>query len=107
MKKSKEDEQDIREICEKYPNCEVIKTCHSDDEFNIEVDYETIPIMPVKDDKRKELYDSLNNIMSIIVESTRNIADIVFTENVNHKKYEEQKHIYNLFAEAYLSVSAF
>ena len=63
--------------------------------------------MPVKDDKRKDLYDSLNNIMSIIVESTRNIADIVYTENVNHKEYEEQKQIYNLFAEAYLSVSAF
>ena len=104
---SKEDEQDIREICEKYPNCEVIKTRHSNDEFNIEVDYENIPIMPVKDDKRKDLYDSLNNMMSIIVESTRNIADIVFTEYVNHKEHEEQKQIYNLFAEAYLSVSAF
>ena len=103
----KEDEQDIREICEKYPNCEIIKTRHSDDEFNIEVDYETKPIMPIKNDKRKDLYDLLNKMMSIIVESTRNIADIVFTEYVNHKEHEEQKQIYNLFAEAYLSVSAF
>ena len=45
--------------------------------------------MPVKDDKRKDLYDSLNNMMSIIVESTRNIADIVFTEYVNHKEFFE------------------
>ena len=63
--------------------------------------------MPVKDDKRKELYDSLNNMMSIIVKSTRNIADIVFTEYVNHKEHEDQKQIYNLFADAYISVSAF
>ena len=103
----KEDEQDIRAICERYPNCEIIKTRHSDDEFNIEVDYETEPIMPIKNDKRKDLYDLLNKMMSIIVESTKNIADIVFTEYVNHKEHEEQKQIYNLFAEAYLSVSAF
>ena len=66
-----------------------------------------MPIMPVKDDKRKDLYDSLNNMMSIIVKSTRKIADIVFTEYVNHKEHKEQKQIYNLFTEAYLSVSAF
>lgn len=104
---SKEDEQDIRKICEKYPYCEVVKTRHSYDKFDIEIDCETKPVMPIKNDKRKELYDLLNRMMSIIVESTMNIADVVFTEYINHKEHKNQKQIYNLFAEAYLSVSAF
>lgn len=35
---SKKDEQDIREICSKYADCQIIKTKHSKTEFSIEID---------------------------------------------------------------------
>lgn len=60
-----------------------------------------------KNDRTKESYDSLNEMMSIIIESTKKIANIVFTEYINHIEHQNQKQIYNLFADAYLSVSAF
>ena len=48
----------------------------------------------------------LNRMMTIIVESTGNIADVVFSEYCNHKEHLNQKPIYNLFAEAFLSISS-
>lgn len=60
-----------------------------------------------KNDRTKESYDSLSEMMSIIIESTTSIVDSVFTEYVNHIEHQNQKQIYNLFADAYLSVSAF
>ena len=104
---SEEDEALLRDICKQYSNCEVIRTKHSDERFLIEIDDSAKPLMiDINDDRRKQ-YILLNDMMSIIVESTRNIADVVFNEYLKHHEHENQKQIYNLFAEGFISLSSF
>ncbi len=55
----------------------------------------------------KEQYVLLNNMMSIIIDSTTNIADVVFKEYVRHSEHQNQKKIYNLFADAFIGLSSF
>ena len=104
---SEEDEALIRDICKQYPKCEVFRTKHSDEKFLIEIDNNPKPITIDLNDERRKQYILLNDMMSIIVDSTRNIADVVFNEYVNHKEHENQKQIYNLFAEGFISLSSF
>lgn len=102
-----EDEALIRDICRIYPNCEVVRTKHSEEKFAIEIDNNPQPLsININDEKRKQ-YILLNDMMSIIVDSTRNIADVVFNEYMNNKEHENQKQIYNLFAEGFISLSSF
>lgn len=102
-----EDEALIRDICKQYPNCEVVRTKHSEEKFAIEIDDNPKPLsIDLKDEKRKQ-YILLSDMMSIIIDSTRNIADVVFKEYLNHKEHDSQKQIYNLFAEGFISLSSF
>ena len=55
----------------------------------------------------KNQYDSLNEMMSIIIDSTKDIADIVFKEYRSHPEHQNQKKIYNLFADAFIGLSSF
>ena len=55
----------------------------------------------------KNQYDSLNEMMSIIIDSTKDIADIVFKEYASHPEHQNQKNIYNLFADAFIGLSSF
>ena len=57
--------------------------------------------------KDKKVYYLLNQMMSIIVQSTKDIPNVVFKEYLNHKEHKSQKQIYNLFADTFLSLSAF
>ena len=104
---NEEDEALIRDICKQYSNCEVIRTKHSDERFLIEIDNDSRPLNIDLNDVRRKQYILLNDMMSIIVESTRNIADVVFNEYLKHHEHENQKQIYNLFAEGFISLSSF
>ena len=57
--------------------------------------------------KDKKVYYLLNQMMSIIIQSTNDIPNVVFKEYLNHKEHKSQKQIYNLFADTFLSLSAF
>ena len=104
---NEEDEALIRDICKQYSNCEVIRTKHSDEKFLIEIDNDSRPLNIDLNDVRRKQYILLNDMMSIIVESTRNIADVVFNEYLKHHEHENQKQIYNLFTEGFISLSSF
>lgn len=63
--------------------------------------------MSIPNAQNKKLYCLQSQMMSIIIQSTKDIPNVVFKEYLNHKEHKSQKQIYNLFADTFLSLSAF